>query len=203
MILSGLGILDIHTQTVCVRICGKHQVCIFFLGQLQSQFKRLCRLRIWIADGRKIAIRKFLLRNDIDILKTDLSQHPARRNIAGSVKRSVHDLEILAHSLNAVPVDDLLLELLHIFVIDRCADHFIESLCHGILLVHGLYCGIICHSLHLIHDPFVVRRGNLGSVLPVYFIAIVLRWVVARCHIDTCHTSELADCKRKLRCRAK
>ena len=48
-----------------------------------------------------------------------------------------------------------------------------------------------------------MRRCNLRAVLPVYFISVVLRWIVARSDVDSCNTSQFADCVRQFRCRAK
>ena len=61
-----------YTQTVCIRICSKHNVCIHFSCQLKSQFKCLCRLRIRIRNSREFAVRQFLLFDYVYVLKTEL-----------------------------------------------------------------------------------------------------------------------------------
>ena len=55
----------------------------------------------------------------------------------------------------------------------------------------------------LCHDAAVVWRCDLCTVLPVYFVTIVFRRIMACSHIDSGCTSQVTDCIRQLRSRTK
>ena len=65
--INAVFVLYTHTQTVCIRIGGKNQICIDLFRQLQSQRKGLIRFRIRIAHSREIAVRKLLLFDYMDV----------------------------------------------------------------------------------------------------------------------------------------
>ena len=91
-----------NAKTVCIRVCRKYDVCIYFSGKLQAKFKCLCCLRVRIADCREISIRKFLFRYYVYVLKSKLFKDSSGRDITGSVKRCVNDLEVLALCLDSI-----------------------------------------------------------------------------------------------------
>ena len=72
MIFAGFAVFYIYAETVSIRICCQHQISIQFFCHAKSQCESFCRFRIRITYGREIAIRKFLLRNHIDVLETKL-----------------------------------------------------------------------------------------------------------------------------------
>ena len=98
-------------------------------------------------------------------------------------------------------MDYLLFQLCNIAVIYFFADHFVKSCCFSFFTVHSLYGIVIGHCLYLIHDPFIVRRSDLGAILPVYLVAVILRRVMTGGDINTCNTSKPSDCIGQLRSR--
>ena len=64
---------------------------------------------------------------------------------------------------------------------------------HGMIILDGLYFG---------DDVLIDRSGYLCAVLPVYFVAVVLRRVVACSHYDTCGTSQRTKGKGQFRGRS-
>ena len=202
MVLS-VFILYADAKTVCIRVCGKYDVCIHFLRKLQAKLKCLCCLRVRIADCREIPVRKLLLRYYIYILKSKLFKDPSGRDIAGSVKRCVNDLQIPALCLDRIHMDDLFLKLCHVSIIDSLSDHFEKSCLYCVFLVHGLYGIPVGDCLYLAHDTGIMRWCDLRAVLPVNLVSVVFRRIVAGCYVDTCHTAQMTYCKGKLRCRTK
>ena len=97
----------------------------------------------------------------------------------------------------------IFLQLFHITVIDRCADIFIQSGFDRLFFWHRLNGRIIRHRFYFIHNSGVMRRCDLCSVLPIYFISIVFRRIVACCHIDSGNAAKFSDGKRKFRRRTK
>ncbi len=63
-------------------------------------YARLFRLRVRIADSRKISIREFLLRHHIDMFKTEFLKHSSYREITGSMKRSIYNLKLILYCIN-------------------------------------------------------------------------------------------------------
>ena len=82
-------------------------------------------------------------------------------------------------------MNDLLLQLLHVRIIDLFADHDIESGLLSLLLVHRLHIMIIRHGVHLADDLFILGRCHLCAVLPVYLVSVIFRRVMAGCYHDT------------------
>ena len=76
-----LLVLNIHAQTICIRIRCENKIRIMLLRKCKGKLKGFCRLRIRIADSRKLSIRKLLLRNDIYILKAEFTKNSAGRDI--------------------------------------------------------------------------------------------------------------------------
>ena len=72
MVFSGLGIFYVNTKAVCIRVCGKDQVCIYFFCKLQAQSESFCCLRVRIAYSREVTVRELLLFYYIDMLKSQL-----------------------------------------------------------------------------------------------------------------------------------
>ena len=99
-------------------------------------------------------------------------------------------------------MNDLLLQLSHVLVIDLFTDHLIEACFFRIFSAHGLHGMIILDGLYFGDDVLIDRSGYLCAVLPVYFVAVVLRRVVACSHYDTCGTSQRTKGKGQFRGRS-
>ena len=192
-----------NAKTVCIRVCRKYDVCIYFSGKLQAKFKCLCCLRVRIADCREISVWKFLFRYYVYVLKSKLFKDSSGRDITGSVKRCVNDLEVLALCLDGIHMDDLFLKLCHISIINSLSNHFEKTCLHCFFLVHGLYGIPVGDCLYLAHDPCIMRWCDLCAIFPVNLVSVVFRRVMAGCYVDTCNASQMTYCKRKLRCRTK
>ena len=203
MIFSGFGVFYTTSQTVCIRIGSQYQICIYFFCKFQSQFKSFVCFRIRVTYSREFTIRKFLLFYYIYIFKAQLFQNSSCRDISCTVKRRIYDFQIFCHSFDRIHMDDLALQLFHIGIIHVFADHNIKTCFFCFRFIHSLYIIIICNFLNFSHDTTVMRRCDLSTIFPVYFVTVIFRWVVACCDIDTCNTSQLSYCIRKFRCRTK
>ena len=82
-------------------------------------------------------------------------------------------------------MDDLLFQLHHIGIVDLFADHLIQTRRNGVFLAHGLHLMVIGHVLDLLNDLPIPGRRHLGTVLPVRFVSVVFRRVMACRDHDT------------------
>ena len=188
-----------HSQTVCVRVSGQHQVSVHLFCQFQPQCEGFICLRIGVADCWEIAVWQFLFRNHIDIFKSQFFQYTAGRQISSSVKRRIHNFQIPAFRFNSIHMKYLFFQFLHICIVHFSANNLIFSLGNGRLFVHGENLVIVCHFLDFIHNTAVMGRRNLGTVFPVHFISIILRRIVAGCNINACRTAQMTKGEGKLR----
>jgi len=195
-------VFDTYTKTICIRICCKNEICIYFFCKLQSKFKSFCCFRIRIADCREISVRKFLLFNHIYILESEFFKDSSCRDVSGSVKRCINDFEVLALFLDCIHMDNLFLKFCHISIVYLFTDHLEETSFFCFCLVHGLNCIPVGDGLNLSHDTAVMWRCDLCTVFPVYFVSVVFRRVVAGSYVDTCHAAQMTYCKGKFRCRS-
>ena len=76
-----------------------------------------------------------------------------------------------------------------------------QSLLFCFCPVHHLNGGKIRHRINFCDNFLILRSSDLRTVLPVYFISIVFRRIVACSYHNTCNTAKLSQCKRKFRCR--
>ena len=95
----------------------------------------------------------------------------------------------------------LALQLLDIGIVDRLSDHFVQSGFFRILSGHGLQCAVIGDCFYLSHNTGVMRRSDLRAVLPVYFVAIIFRRIVACGNVDSRNAAQLSYCVGKFRSR--
>ena len=65
-------IFHVNAQTVCIRVCRQHQVCIHFLCQSKPPAQTLPQPPVRITLPLEIPVRKFLFLYYIDILKSKL-----------------------------------------------------------------------------------------------------------------------------------
>ena len=96
-------------------------------------------------------------------------------------------------------MNDLFLQLRHVFVINLFTDHNIEARFLRFLLIHGLYGMIICHILDFRNNLFVLGRCNLCAVFPVTFISVILRRIVACRNHDTGNAAQLTQSEGQFR----
>ena len=195
-------VLDTYTKTVCIRVCCQNEVCIYFFGKFQSKFECLCCFRVRIAYCREIAIRQFLLFDNVNVLKSKFFEDSSCRDVSCAVKRCVNNLEVLALSLDRIHVKNLFLKFCHISIVYFFADHLEQACLFCFCLVHSLNSIPVRDGLNLSHDSADVRRCDLCAIFPVYLVSVVFRRVMAGCYVDTCNTSEMTYCKRKFRCRS-
>ena len=194
-------ILYIHAKTIRIRISCQNQIGIVMFCKLQCKFKRLCCFRVRIAYRREVAIRQFLFRYDIHVLESKLTKDSSGRDISGSMERRIYNLQFFSIFVDALLVQHEFLQLCHICVVNLFSDDLIEAFMDGFLFRHGN--GILYGDcLYLAHDTCIVWRCDLCAIFPIHLVSVILRWVVTGCHIDTCHTAKITDCKGKLRGRA-
>ena len=74
----------------------------------------------------------------------------------------------------------LLLQFLHVTVVDLFSDDLVKSCRNGIFFLHRLHLVKGCHLRHFRQDILVVRRCDLRTVLPVYLVAVVFSRIMAR-----------------------
>ena len=135
--------------------------------------------------------------------EAQLLHHPSGRDIAGSVKGGVDDGDLVLHLVDGLLVHHLGLHLGDVFVVDVGADYLIQAGGRSAGLVRGLNRGQVLDGQNFLGHALVVGRSELGSVLPVYLVAVVLRRIVAGGDIDTRDTAQLAHCEGQLRGGAK
>ena len=112
------------------------------------------------------------------------------------MKWCVNDL----HILGSLRVDALFFQLRDIFVIKIGSNDAEQVLCSGFILFHCFYHGKIRYFCHFCKNVFIMRRCDLGTVFPVYFVSVVFSRVMAGCDHDTGNTAKFPYCKGKLRC---
>ena len=83
-----------YTHSVAVRVGGKENIRTDFFIHLKSELKHLLNLGIRKRTGRKIAVRFFLLGNDINILNAYSVKNFSDRFITRTVKRSIDNLKV-------------------------------------------------------------------------------------------------------------
>ena len=184
---------DSHAETVRIRIGCQDQVGSGLFRKLKSEGKCLFRLRVRIGYGREITVRLLLLRNDRDVLESQLFQNSEGRDQSGSVKRSVDDLQILRLLADRFRVKDVLLQLGDVIRVDLFTDLHIETLVDRFLLIHGLAGGILGDRLDLSHDAAVMGRRDLRAVFPVHLVSVVFGRIVAGCDVDAGNASQMTD----------
>ena len=202
-IFTGFRIFCMNTKTVCIRICGKNNICIYFFCKLKSKCPGIFVLRVRIWNCREVSVRNLLFFHNINLCETKLTENSSDRNISGSVKWCVNDLHILGSLRDDLRVDALFFQLRDIFVIKIGSDDAEQILCSGFIFFHCFYHGKIRYFCYFCKNVFIMRRCDLGTVFPVYFISVVFSRVMAGCDHNTGNTAKLTDCKRKLRCGTK
>ena len=189
-------------KTVCIWVCGKDDVRIHFFCKFQSKCPGIFILRVRIWNGREVSIRNFLLFHNINLGKAKFTEYSSNRDVSGSVKWCVNDLHIFRSLRDDLRVDALFFQLRDVFVVKISSDDAEQILCSGFIFFHCFYHGEIRYFCHFRQDVFVMRRCDLGTVLPVYFVAVVLSRVVAGCDHDAGDAAKFPHCKGKLRCGA-
>jgi hypothetical protein len=76
----------------------------------------------------------------------------------------IYNCHVLCHSVNAVLAQHKALKFLNVGIVNIRANHGIQACFLCLVFGHGLYGGIIGNLLYLIHNPFVMGRGNLGAI---------------------------------------
>ena len=100
-------------------------------------------------------------------------------------------------------MEDLLFQFRNEEVIHLAANDLIKTRSNRLLFPHGLYHLEIRYRSDLANDLLISGRRDLGAVLPIHFISIVLRRIMARRYHYACRTTECSQRKGKLRRGAK
>ena len=111
------------------------------------------------------------------------------------MKGRIDNLNILGHLLNIFRVDDLGFNSLNICVVNLFADGVIQSGLYRVRLRHSLNIMIIGHFIDLGNNLLIFRVSDLGAILPVNFVAVVFRRIMAGSDDDACHTAKLTHRK--------
>ena len=111
------------------------------------------------------------------------------------MKRGVNDANVFLHFINGILIYYLCFYMCNEFIIDRLSDDLIFACCNSILTAHSLHCRQISDRQYFCGNAFIMRRSKLCSILPVYFVSIVLWRIVAGSNIKTCDTAKLTYCK--------
>ena len=131
--------------------------------------------------------------------KPPLLKNSSNRYISRPVKRSIDDLQVLCLLPNDLRMNAERLDSSDIRIIDLLPDILKEPLLSGLLFGHGLYRIGAAHQIYLIHDVFVVRRGDLGSVLPVDLVPVIFPRVMAGRNDNPGFAVQVAQGKGQLR----
>ena len=99
-------------------------------------------------------------------------------------------------------MDNLFFQFYHVGIVNLPADGLIQSCSLRLRFVHGFHGVVVLDGLYFTDDLLILGRGNLRAVLPVYFVAVVLRGIVAGCNHDSRRAAQSAQGKRELRCGA-
>ena len=97
---------------------------------------------------------------------------------------------------------DQFFQFFYVWIIDICSNHLIKTCCNCGIFVHRLNGRIICYFLHLCHNSGIMRWRDLCAILPVYFVSIVFRRIMACRDVDARCTPKLAHRIGKLRRRS-
>ena len=127
------------------------------------------------------------------MLEAELFQNSRHRDKTGSVERRVDNLDILRHLLDDIRMNDLLLERLHVRVIDFLPEILKKTSLDSFLLGNRLHIVIIRHRVDLGDDSVVVRRRHLSAVLPVCLVAVILGRIMARRDLYTGLAAKVTD----------
>ena len=114
----------------------------------------------------------------------------------------INDLDIIRHLLDDLRVNDLLLDLLHIGVVDLLADNIVKAGLLSLFFIHCLSIAVFFNSWYFIYDICISRRCYLCAILPIYLVAVILRRIVTCSNNNTCCTMELSYSIWKLWCRS-
>ena len=201
-ILPGLCIFAVYAETVCIRVRGKHKVCILFFCKFQRKLPCIRIFRVRIRRRREMSVRNSLLRLNVYILKSQILKHPLNRLKTRTVKRRINNLNVLSHLLYDFRMDGKGTQCRKVFLVQLLPDNIVQSCRHGSILIHCLYHGKVCYFLDLCHNAGIMRRRHLRAVLPVYLVSVVFPWVMACRNDNSCNTAKLPYCKGKLRYRA-
>ena len=117
--------------------------------------------------------------------EADLSQRSPGRNVACAVEWSIYNLDAVLHLVDRFLIHYLGFYLRDVFIINGFADDLVLACCLCGFHIGGLYRGKVCDRQNLRGYSLVVRRGKLCAVLPVNFVSVILRRVVACGDVDT------------------
>ena len=201
-ILSGLRVLCVHAETVCIGVGSQNNIRVLLLRKAECISKCLRVLGIGIIQCREVRIGLFLLGNHINVLEAQLGENSSHRKVTGSAERGIYNLDVLSHLLDDIGMNDLLFQLCHVLVVDFLADHLIEVSLDRRILIHGLTCMEILDCLDFVDNLGILGRCHLCAVLPVYLIAVVLGRVMACRNDNTCRAAQRAEREGKLRSRS-
>ena len=199
-VAAALRISGVDAETVRIRIRGKNKIRLFSLRLGKRQLPRVGVLRIRIRDSReRAALRILLLLHDRHMRKAQFPEDPADRNAPRPVQRRIDDAQRIRLGPDDFRVDAQRLHFGDIAIVQRIADVVIKVPDSRLILRHRLHLTEGIHLRHLRQDVPVMRRRDLGPVLPVNLVAVVFFRVVAGGDHDSRDTVKRSDRKGKLR----
>ena len=130
--------------------------------------------------------------------KAKLLQHTHHRYMSGAVQRSVDDADAVSHLFDHFRMKDRLLYLCNVGIVHFLSDGDVKACCLCFFFGHGFASGHIRDRKHMLRYSLVMRRSELGAVLPVDLVAVISGGIVACCYIDAGDASEIPYRKGKL-----
>jgi len=191
--------LHCNTNTVCIRVSCKHQVCASLLCKVQSLLKCLENLRIRITTCCEISIWILLLRNNCNVCNSNVFQYLCDRNKSRTIEWTIYKLQscCLAKSRANLSVLDCIIKSSLTIIAHKTNQSLFNALCkwhvfctsQNIRLLNLFInncCRIICH---------------LTSIRTICFISIIFSRIMRCCYHNTCITIIITCCKWKSRYR--
>ena len=142
-----------------------------------------------------MSVSNRLLRLDKYVFKAKILKHSLDRFQSCSVKRRIDDGNILRHLLDDFRMNGQITKLSEVLFIHFIGNALIKTFLHRFFLIHGFNHVKRSHLGNLIHNIGIMRRCNLCTVLPIYFISVIFSWIMARSNYNTRNTSKFPDRK--------
>ncbi len=113
------------------------------------------------------------------ILKSKFLKGSANRDISRAVKRRINDFNGLRLLFYHFRMKSERHENFKISIINLSIYHDVKTVADGNFFAHGLNLRIIQNIVNLFSYSRIMRRCDLGTVLPINLIAVVFAGVVA------------------------
>ena len=90
--VAAIVIFNRNTYTVCVRVCCKKKVGLYFFAKFNTFLESLFNFRVWVRASGKVAVRKLLLRYNCNFFNTDFLKNFSYKFVACTVEWGINYL---------------------------------------------------------------------------------------------------------------